>query len=143
MLHTLPRPILHVGDGMTDAVTRDVVDGFAAYTGFVMPRPSRPYTVARMAGNALSTRPCPGSWLSFRGITSILVELMQLRIDIEQEADGRWLAEVEALPGVLVYGMTRTDAVAKVQALALRALAERLDHCEAVPEMLQVSFQSA
>jgi predicted RNase H-like HicB family nuclease len=68
---------------------------------------------------------------------------MQFRIDIEQETDGRWLAEIEALPGVLAYGVTRTDAFAKVQALALRVLAERLDHGEAVPELLNVSFQPA
>jgi predicted RNase H-like HicB family nuclease len=68
---------------------------------------------------------------------------MQFRIDIEQETDGRWLAEIEALPGVLAYGVTRTDAFAKVQALALRVLAERLDQGEAVPELLNVSFQPA
>jgi predicted RNase H-like HicB family nuclease len=68
---------------------------------------------------------------------------MQLRIDIEQETDGRWLAEVEALPGVLTYGVTKTDAVAKVQALALRVLAERLEQGEAVPELLSVTFQAA
>jgi predicted RNase H-like HicB family nuclease len=68
---------------------------------------------------------------------------MQLRIDIEQETDGRWLAEVEALPGVLTYGVTKTDAVAKVQALALRVLAERLEEGEAVPELLSVTFQAA
>lgn len=68
---------------------------------------------------------------------------MNLRIEIEQETDGRWLAEVEALPGVASYGTTKTDAVAKVQALALRVLAERLEHGEAVPELLDVSFQAA
>lgn len=68
---------------------------------------------------------------------------MKLQIVIEQETDGRWLAEVEALPGVASYGMTRTDAVAKVQALALRVLAEKLEHGEAVPELLDVSFQAA
>jgi predicted RNase H-like HicB family nuclease len=68
---------------------------------------------------------------------------MQLRIDIEQETDGRWLAEVEALPGVLTYGVTKTDAVAKVQALALRVLAERLEQGEAVSEFLNVTFQAA
>lgn len=69
--------------------------------------------------------------------------LMQLRIDIEQEADGRWLAEVASLPGVLAYGVTQTDAFARVQALALRVLAERLEHGEAVPELLNVTFQAA
>ena len=68
---------------------------------------------------------------------------MTLQIATEQEPDGRWLAEVEALPGVLAYGTTRVDAVAKVQALALRVLAERLERGEAVPELLSVSFQAA
>lgn len=68
---------------------------------------------------------------------------MTFQIATEQEADGRWLAEVSVLPGVLAYGTTETDAVAKVQALALRVLAERLDHGEAVSEFLTVSFQAA
>lgn len=68
---------------------------------------------------------------------------MNFRIGIEQEIDGRWLTEVDALPGVISYGTTRTDAVAKVQALALRVLADRLEHGEAVPELLNVSFQAA
>lgn len=68
---------------------------------------------------------------------------MKFQIEIEQEADGRWMAEVEALPGVASYGTTKTDAVAKVQALALRVLAERLEKGEAVPEFLDVSFQAA
>ena len=68
---------------------------------------------------------------------------MTLQIELEQEADGRWLAEVPTLPGVLTYGVTRTDAVAKVQALALRALAERLEQGEAVPEFLTVTFHAA
>lgn len=57
--------------------------------------------------------------------------------------DGRWIAEVAALPGVLAYGVTQTDAVAKVQALALRALADRLQHGEAVPESLKITFRAA
>jgi predicted RNase H-like HicB family nuclease len=68
---------------------------------------------------------------------------MTLHIEIEQEADGRWLAEVRDVPGVLAYGVTRPDAVAKVQALALRVLAERLEHGEAVAELLNVTFQAA
>ena len=68
---------------------------------------------------------------------------MTFQIEIEQEADGRWIAEVEALPGVQSYGTTRTDAVARVQALALRVLADRLDHGEAVPEFLNVTFHAA
>lgn len=68
---------------------------------------------------------------------------MVLHVEIEQEADGRWIAEVTDLPGVMAYGVTRPDAVTKVQALALRSLAERLEHGEAVPELLQVAFQAA
>jgi predicted RNase H-like HicB family nuclease len=68
---------------------------------------------------------------------------MTFQIATEQETDGRWLAEVDVLPGVLAYGTTRTDAVAKVQALALRVLAEKLEHGEAVSELLNVSFQAA
>lgn len=68
---------------------------------------------------------------------------MTLSIELDQEADGRWIAEVTAIPGVLAYGVTRTDAVAKVQALALRALADRLEHGEAVPEYLNVTFLAA
>ena len=63
---------------------------------------------------------------------------MPLTIEVEQEDDGRWLAEVPELPGVLVYGQTRKEAVERVQALALRVLADRLDHGEAVPQMSSV-----
>ena len=55
---------------------------------------------------------------------------MTFTIETEREADGRWIAEVAEIPGVLVYGSTADDAVAKVQALALRVLAERLEHGE-------------
>jgi predicted RNase H-like HicB family nuclease len=68
---------------------------------------------------------------------------MTLSIETEQETDGRWIAAVEVLPGVMAYGTTKTDAVAKVQALALRVLADKLEHGEAVPELLSVSFQAA
>lgn len=68
---------------------------------------------------------------------------MTFRIATEQESDGRWIAEISALPGVLTYGTTETDALAKVQALALRVLAERLEHGEAVPEYLNVTFAAA
>lgn len=58
---------------------------------------------------------------------------MHLNIETETEADGRWLAEVTELPGVLAYGPTRDAAVAKAKALALRVLADRLEHGEAMP----------
>ena len=57
---------------------------------------------------------------------------MPLTIEVEQEDDGRWLAEVPALPGVLAYGQSRAEAIEHVQALALRVLAGRLDHGETV-----------
>lgn len=68
---------------------------------------------------------------------------MTFRISVEQEVDGRWVAEIGVLPGVMAYGTTETDAIAKVQALALRVLAERLEHGEAVPEFLTVTFAAA
>jgi predicted RNase H-like HicB family nuclease len=63
---------------------------------------------------------------------------MPLTIEVEQEEDGRWLAEVPELPGVLTYGQTRQEAIEHVQALSLRVLADRLDHGEPVPEMNSV-----
>ncbi len=52
---------------------------------------------------------------------------MDLRLECEQEVDGRWLAEIPQLPGVLSYGVTAEDAMAKAEVLALRVLAERLE----------------
>ena len=52
-----------------------------------------------------------------------------------REKDGRWIAEVSDLPGVLAYGKTRDEAIAKVEALALRVIADRLDHGENIPEL--------
>jgi predicted RNase H-like HicB family nuclease len=62
---------------------------------------------------------------------------MKLQIETEREDDGRWLAEVPELPGAMVYGQTQEEAVARVQALALRVLADRLEHGEDVPEITQ------
>jgi predicted RNase H-like HicB family nuclease len=64
-------------------------------------------------------------------------------IEYEQEEDGRWLAEVLELPGVLAYGQTTEEARAKAQALALRVLADRLEHGEGAPELLSISFAAA
>jgi predicted RNase H-like HicB family nuclease len=61
-----------------------------------------------------------------------------LSIEIEREDDGRWIAEIPALPGVMVYGQTREEAVARVEALALRTLADRLEHGEPVPDLPQI-----
>ena len=64
-------------------------------------------------------------------------------IELDREEDGRWIAEVPDLPGVACYGGTRDEAIARVQALALRVLAERLEHAEAPAELLDVSFRAA
>jgi len=58
---------------------------------------------------------------------------MGLTVEIEREEDGRWIAEVPQLPGVLAYGESRQQAIVRVQALALRVIAERLEHGEAIP----------
>ena len=64
-------------------------------------------------------------------------------IETEQETDGRWLAEVTELPGVMSYGASQDEAIAKVQALALRVVADRLEHDEARGDFLSVSFTAA
>jgi predicted RNase H-like HicB family nuclease len=58
-----------------------------------------------------------------------------MKIEIEREEDGRWIAEVTDLPGVMAYGKTRKEAVSKVEALALRVIADRIDHGENIPEL--------
>lgn len=64
--------------------------------------------------------------------------MTRLEVEIEQEDDGRWIAEVLVLPGVLAYGATREEALAKVEVLALRVLADRLEHGENVPDLTGV-----
>ena len=68
---------------------------------------------------------------------------MTFRVEFEREDDGRWVAEVPDLPGVLAYGATQDQAQARVQALALRVVAERLEHGEAGPQLLDISFRAA
>jgi len=67
---------------------------------------------------------------------------MKFTIEYEQEADGRWLAEVLELPGVLAYGKDVEDAIARAQALALRVVADRLEHSESVSPLM-ISFAAA
>jgi len=68
---------------------------------------------------------------------------MYLTLEVEQEADGRFLAEVTDLPGVLAYGATEGEAVARVQALALRVLADRIENGEPTPSLLPLDFRAA
>jgi len=63
---------------------------------------------------------------------------MKLTLEVEREEDGRWLAEVPELAGVLAYGTTSAEAMSKAEVLALRVLAERLEHGEAKP--VAISF---
>jgi predicted RNase H-like HicB family nuclease len=63
---------------------------------------------------------------------------MSLTIEVEQEDDGRWIAEVVDLSGVMAYGQSRQEAVERVQVLALRVLADRIEHGESVPAMSNV-----
>ncbi len=66
-----------------------------------------------------------------------------MMIEVEQEGDGRWIAEVTALPGVLAYGATKEEAIRKAKVLTLRVLADRLDHGEQIPELAGVFAESA
>ncbi len=66
-----------------------------------------------------------------------------MRIEIEREEDGRWIAEIPDLPGVMVYGNSRNEAISKAEALALRVLADRLEHGEEIPELKEVFAISA
>jgi len=68
---------------------------------------------------------------------------MKFTIEHEREEDGRWLAEVPELPGVLAYGATADEAMAKAEILALRVLAERLEHEEAKPQSISIGIATA
>jgi predicted RNase H-like HicB family nuclease len=63
---------------------------------------------------------------------------MTFSVEIEKEKDGRWIAEIPEIPGVMAYGRTRAQAVSRVEALALRVLAERIEHGESSPVIEKV-----
>lgn len=65
---------------------------------------------------------------------------MRFTLEIDRETDGRWIAEVLDLPGVLVYAPTRDHAMARAKALALRVVADRLENGEALPDLSDISF---
>ena len=67
----------------------------------------------------------------------------QFTVETEQEEDGRWIAEILEIPGVLVYGETRQQAIAYVQALALRVMADKLEHGEMMLGLTSLTFASA
>ena len=68
---------------------------------------------------------------------------MNLAIELEQEDDGRWIAEIDDLDGVLVYGETREEAIRKVKTLALRVIADRFENGEALPHQIESRFFEA
>lgn len=68
---------------------------------------------------------------------------MNFSIECEEETDGRWIAEIPQLPGVLCYGKTPDDAMAKAEVLALRAMAERLEHGESRPVEINIALPLA
>jgi predicted RNase H-like HicB family nuclease len=65
---------------------------------------------------------------------------MRFTMELDRETDGRWIAEIPDLPGVMVYGATREEAVSRAKALALRVIADRLEYGEALPELADISF---
>ena len=106
---------------------------------------NRPIEQSGFAG-----RSTPLRWVDFRNAPGGSYNLpkgwwdvITFKIETEREDDGRWLAEVLELPGVLAYGDSQELAVSKVQALALRVIAERLEHGEAGPDLLTISFNAA
>ena len=88
----------------------------------------------RSRGSPVRLLALGSTWLTGEGYLLAI----GMRIEIEQEDDGRWLTEIPYLPGVMVYGATREEAVARVQALALRVLADRLENGETIPELVEV-----
>ncbi|MGJ0397008.1 MAG: type II toxin-antitoxin system HicB family antitoxin [Methylocystis sp.] len=68
---------------------------------------------------------------------------MKLTVETEQEADGRWIAEIMEIPGVLTYAATRDEALAQAEALALRVIADRIEHGERPAEPIEITFAAA
>ena len=68
---------------------------------------------------------------------------MNYVVEIDREDDGRWIADVPGLPGVMTYGATQEEAIRKCEALALRVIADRLEHGEARPESFAMTIHAA
>jgi predicted RNase H-like HicB family nuclease len=77
---------------------------------------------------------CAPRWARLECCGGSEIMAVNLLIETEQEEDGRWIAEIPDLAGVMVYGNSRDEAVSRVKALALRALADRLENGEAIPQ---------
>ncbi|TAJ39564.1 MAG: type II toxin-antitoxin system HicB family antitoxin [Reyranella sp.] len=68
---------------------------------------------------------------------------MKLSIECEREADGRWIAEIVEIPGAMAYGSTREEAMGRAEIVALRAIADRIEHGEAKPLDISISLAAA
>lgn len=68
---------------------------------------------------------------------------MKFTVETEQEEDGRWIAEIIEIPGVIKYGKSRIEAIAQAESLALRVMAERIEQGEQVAEPLEIMFAAA
>ena len=68
---------------------------------------------------------------------------MKLSIECELESDGRWIAEIVQIPGAMAYGVTRDEAMATAEVVALRAIADRIEHGEAKPLDVQITLDAA
>jgi predicted RNase H-like HicB family nuclease len=68
---------------------------------------------------------------------------MQLSIECEREEDGRWIAEIVQIPGAMAYGRTRDEAIARAEIVALRTLADQIEHGEAKPVDISISLAAA
>ncbi len=68
---------------------------------------------------------------------------MKLSIECERETDGRWIAEIVQIPGAMAYGTTRDEAMARAEIVALRTLADRIEHGEAKPIDISISLAAA
>jgi predicted RNase H-like HicB family nuclease len=74
---------------------------------------------------------------------AILQTNMKLKVEFDRETDGRWIADVPDLPGVMAYGKTREEALAAVEALALRVIADRIENGEMQPLPYSLMFEAA
>ena len=75
--------------------------------------------------------------------TRVEEESMNFIVELEQEEDGRWIAEVVEIPGAMAYGRTQEEAMARAEALALRVVADRLEHGEIAGDLVSVTFAAA
>jgi len=68
---------------------------------------------------------------------------MKLSIECERETDGRWITEIVEIPGAMAYGVTRDEAMGRAEVVALRAIADRIEHGEAKPLDISISLAAA